>query len=456
MSYANNAAIPRTPPRPTRFQSSPAASSSACSAIAPIPFPSLDAAYDESSAPRISPEHAAANASLTELLMLQKSVSHDSTAEDSCNLTLLFSQADSSSPPQPAFAPPASLSPPPASLSPPAFAGFLPTAPAFSAAALAFGDKMAFAGAFPPSAPPATPAARVAQLVSAAEQVASCRKNKTFAAVLAGTDISADEFAKFYHENGYARRADMPILLFDLNSTLVFRPKAHEVAGPKGTMRLSGRREILVRPHIHLLRVLLERYRIGVFTSAESHNASAICAAVESKVGGAIFDRNLIFSRKDTQVYTAEERAALGLDSFKRKKVLGDLFAPEHLGKVVLIDDHPERAVLTGARAIPISSWYDETPNDGALLELVSFLMAPAAPVAPPPTLAPSAFAGRGSAGGWGSGFGSGSGAGSHAPGHSSSGQRSYYRGGEHKSARGSGGGAYPTTPPRSVQPRWD
>ena len=452
MSYANNAAIPRTPPRPTRFQSSSAAS--ACSAIAPIPFPSLDAAYDESYASRISPEHAAANASLTELLMLQKSASHDSTAEDSCNLTLLFSQADSSSPPQPAFAPPAFA---PTAFAPTAFAGFMPTAPAFSAAALAFGDKMAFAAAAAGlGAAPATPAARVAQLVSAAEQVASCRKNKTVAAVLAGTDITAEEFAKFYHENGYARRADMPILLFDLNSTLVFRPKAHEFAGPNGSMRLSGRREILVRPHIHLLRVLLERYRIGVFTSAESHNASAICAAVESKVGSAIFDRNLIFSRRDTQMYTADERAALGLDSFKRKKVLGDLFAPEHLGKVVLIDDHPERAVLTGARAIPISSWYDETPNDGALLELVSFLMAPAAPVAPPPTLAPSAFAGRGSAGGWGSGFGSGSGAGSHAPGHSSSGQRSYYRGGEHKSARGSGGGAYPTTPPRSVQPRWD
>jgi len=440
MSYANNAAIPRTPPRPTRFQSSPAASSSACSAIAPIPFPSLDAAYDESSPPRISPEHAAANASLTELLMLQKSASHDSTAEDSCNLTLLFSQADSSSPPQPAFAPPAFA---PTAFAPTAFAGFMPTAPAFSAAALAFGDKMAFAAAAAGlGAAPATPAARVAQLVSAAEQVASCRKNKTVAAVLAGTDITAEEFAKFYHENGYARRADMPILLFDLNSTLVFRPKAHEVAGPKGTMRLSGRREILVRPHIHLLRVLLERYRIGVFTSAESHNASAICAAVESKVGGAIFDRDLIFSRKDTQVYTAEERAALGLDSFKRKKVLGDLFAPEHLGKVVLIDDHPERAVLTGARGIPISSWYDDTPNDGALLELVSFLMTPAPAPTPPPA---SPFAGaRGSAGG------------AYTPSHSPRGQRSYYRGGEHKSARSSAGGAYPTTPPRSVQPRWD
>lgn len=430
MSYANNSAIPRTPPRPTRFQSSPAASSSACSAVAPIPFPSLDAAYDESSPPRISPEHAAANASLTELLMLQKSASHDSTAEDSCNLTLLFSQADSSSPPQPAFAPPA--------FSPPAFAGFLPNAPAFSAAALAFGDKMAFAAAA------SGPAARVAQLIGAAEQVASCRKTKTVAAVLAGTDISPEEFAKFYHENGYARRADMPILLFDLNSTLVFRPKAHEFAGPNGSMRLSGRREILVRPHIHLLRVLLERYRIGVFTSAESHNASAICAAVESKVGSAIFDRNLIFSRRDTQMYTADERAALGLDSFKRKKVLGDLFAPEHIGKVVLIDDHPERAVLTGARGIPISSWYDDTPNDSALLELVSFLMTPAPPLAPPASSPAPFVASRGSAGG------------AYTPGHSPRGQRSYYRGADHKSARGSAGGAYPTTPPRSVQPRWD
>jgi hypothetical protein len=362
----------------------------------------------------ISQEYAAAAASLSDLLMLQKSSSPDSSAEDSCNITLLFSQGNTL----------------PAAPPPPAFAGFLPNAPAFSAAALAFGDKMAFAGATSVPSP-----ARVAQLINAAEQVASCRKTKTVAAVLAGTDISADEFAKFYHENGYARRADMPILLFDLNSTLVFRPKAHEFAGPNGSMRLSGRREILVRPHIHLLRVLLERYRIGVFTSAESHNASAICAAVESKVGSAIFDRNLIFSRRDTQMYTADERAALGLDSFKRKKVLGDLFAPEHLGKVVLIDDHPERAVLTGARGIPISSWYDDTPNDSALLELVSFLMTPAPPLAPPASSPAPFVASRGSAGG------------AYTPGHSPRGQRSYYRG---------AGGAYPTTPPRSVQPRWD
>ena len=422
MSYANNAAIPRTPPRPTRFQSSPAASSSACSAIAPIPFPSLDAAA--SAGDSCSPENAAAAAALNELLMLQKSMlTPESSAEDSYDLTLLFPAAASAPPRAPPASPP--RAPPPAPpYAPPhssAFAGFLPTAPAFSAAALAFGDKMAFAAAASGAAAAgdAPSSARVAQLVSAAEQVASCRKNKTVAAVLAGTDISPDEFAAFYRENGYARRADMPILLFDLNSTLVFRPKAHESVGPKGNVRLSGRREILVRPHIHLLRVLLERYRIGVFTSAESHNASAICAAVESKIGSAIFDRNLIFSRKDTQVYTAEERAALGLDSFKRKKVLGDLFAPEHLGKVILVDDHPERAVLTGARAIAISSWYNDAPNDGALLELVSALMAPAHEPA-------------------------------YAPTHSPRGAR------PHHYRVGSGGGAYPVTPPRIVRPRWD
>jgi len=76
MSYANNSAIPRTPPRPTRFQSA----SPACSAVAPIPFPSLDA--EASSAPMISQEYAAAAASLSDLLMLQKSSSPDSSAED--------------------------------------------------------------------------------------------------------------------------------------------------------------------------------------------------------------------------------------------------------------------------------------------------------------------------------------------------------------------------------------
>ena len=404
MSYANAniGAPPRTPPRPTRFQSGALSAAYACSGIAPIPFPSLDGAERFPSSEQAAAEAAAA---LTDLHALQK---------NSCDLTMLGTHEHAQSD----------------------FAGFsLSLAPAHNAAALAFGDRMAFSGAVPPAPPAALSPEKIARLHKAAARVASCREplRDVLRGVARDTGFSAEEFAAFYRENRYEDLESRKILLFDLNSTLVHRPRAEDSGSGAGAgARGGGRRVIKTRPHIHLLSLLLGEYRIGVFTSAKRHNAVAICDEVESKVGHLIFDRSLIFSREHTRAYTAEELARLELDEFKRKKVLGDLFLPEHLGKVTLVDDHLERSVLTGAHGIQIDSWYSDAAetgsaeaakDDAALVKLVCGLTGlseeqlpqPPQPQAQPPRQ------------GWK----------------------------KHSPPRGSsGGGACPTTPPRSVKQR--
>lgn len=410
MSYANAniGAPPRTPPRPTRFQSGALSPAYACSGIAPIPFPSLDGYPSEQMAAATAAEAAAA---LADLHMLKKSTY--GLPADSCDLTMPDPHAHSQS--QSACA----------------FPGFS-LAPAHNAAALAFGDRLAFSCATAPAPPPSGLAAlspeKIARLHKAASRIASCREppRDVLREALRDTGLSAEEFSVFYRENRYDDLEGRKILLFDLNSTLVHRPRSEDSGGRGG-----GRRVIKMRPHIHLLSLLLADYRIGVFTSAKRHNAVAICAEVESKVGCQIFDRSLIFSREHTRAYTADELARLGLDEFKRKKVLGDLFLPEHLSKVTLVDDHLERSVLTGANGIQIDSWYSDAADSGsaeaaeaakddaALVKLVCGLTGLAESQLPQQPQPP---------------------------------RQSWKK---HSPPRGSsGGGACPTTPPRSVKPR--
>jgi hypothetical protein len=418
MSYANAniGAPPRTPPRPTRFQAGALSPAYACSGIAPIPFPSLDGYPSEQAAAVAAAEAAAA---LTDLQMLQKS---------SRDLTMPDAHAHSQS----AFA---GFSLP--AYSAPAYSygyGHGHHAPAHNAAALAFGDRLAFscATAPPPGPPAALSPEKTARLHKAASRIASCREppRDVLRDVLRATGLSAEEFSAFYRENRYDDLEGRKILLFDLNSTLVHRPRSEDSAGGSGAGgRGGGRRVIKTRPHIHLLSLLLADYRIGVFTSAKRHNAVAICDEVESKVGHLIFDRSLIFSREHTRAYTAEELARLELDEFKRKKVLGDLFLPEHLGKVTLVDDHLERSVLTGAHGIQIDSWYSDAAaatgsaeaakDDAALVKLVCGLTGLSEEQLPQPPAPP---------------------------------RQSWKK---HSPPRGSsGGGACPTTPPRSVKQR--
>jgi hypothetical protein len=156
--------------------------------------------------------------------------------------------------------------------------------------------------------------------------------------------------------------AGAPILLFDLNGTLVHRDKENGV--------------MYIRPHIDVLVHLARYYRVGVFSSVIRRNADAIIAGIETACGGrAVFDRDLIFTQEHTIPFTKSERERYGFGKYKRKKSLCRLFPNSHIDHVRIVDNEIERIVEKDL-AIDIATWTPDMTHDAELFFLASDMVA--------------------------------------------------------------------------------
>ena len=177
--------------------------------------------------------------------------------------------------------------------------------------------------------------------------------------VIESFNLSRTKFKRFLFSRGYNKILEMPIILFDLNGTLCNRTDRNRV--------------INLRPHITELKKLKKRYRLGVYTSCTRYNALLICEEIENACGK-LFDRHLIFTREHTMPFTEEEFIELELPPFKMKKSISQLFTPENIDNITVVDDELVR-VVEKDKAIGIKSWYGDQTDD-SLKHLVTKLCA--------------------------------------------------------------------------------
>lgn len=156
----------------------------------------------------------------------------------------------------------------------------------------------------------------------------------------------------------------LPILLFDLNGTLIHRNKEQ--------------RTVLFRPYLDWLPKLRGFFRMGIFSSMIEPNVRRIVEQIEAVVGEPFFDRELMFSRQHTIQFTRKERDLYRLSFHKRKKRLSQLFGPEQLEHVFLVDDELVR-VVEKHRTLSVTTW-DGNMDDTELRTLYHRLVAWACP----------------------------------------------------------------------------
>ena len=197
-----------------------------------------------------------------------------------------------------------------------------------------------------------------ARLQQALSRILSCQQTVEEATM--DLELSHKQLKRYLFTHGHQRTLNMDIVLFDLNGTLIHRTDRN--------------RTILVRPNIQELRRLKKHYRIGIFTSVTRYNALSIMACIED-ICGRIFDRHLIFTRESTIPFTDMERLEHNLPEHKTKKCLRNLFAPEHLDRIHMVDDELVR-IVEKDQATCIKGWYGEPGEDTELRKIVDELIA--------------------------------------------------------------------------------
>lgn len=186
-----------------------------------------------------------------------------------------------------------------------------------------------------------------AQFQEAVFRVLSCKD--TVESVIQDMQLSRKHFKRHLYSHGYTKLLEKPIVLFDLNGTLCFRTDRNRV--------------IKLRPQIKELKKLKKLYRIGVYTSCTRYNALLVCECIED-VCGRLFDRHLIFTREHTIPFTEDELLKYNLPTYKMKKSLNTLFAPEHIHKVTIVDDELIR-IKEKDNALAVPGWYGEYDDNG-------------------------------------------------------------------------------------------
>ena len=147
-------------------------------------------------------------------------------------------------------------------------------------------------------------------------------------------------------------------IIFDMNGTLTSDTKQRR----KGAVH--------ARPHCgSLCDLTAAGYKVGVWSSAMSHNVSVCLNTLQKRIAVERSGQNVylscIFCRNDTKPTPDRERY-----SHKTIKPLGEKFVD--LRRVILVDDDPEKALpseKSNLVHIPlwVGTYYDSKGNDRAL-----------------------------------------------------------------------------------------
>ncbi len=142
-------------------------------------------------------------------------------------------------------------------------------------------------------------------------------------------------------------KSNLPILLFDLNGTLV-----------------SSKNRNSIRPYISELAKLSNQYRLGIYSSAQKHNVEKMIDNIHKQTNLMLFnDTSLILHRSSTILRK----------NYKTKKSV--FIAAETLNTrtdtITIIDDEQSKALLCDLKQYRFVPTWSGDKDDNVLLHLV-------------------------------------------------------------------------------------
>lgn len=117
-----------------------------------------------------------------------------------------------------------------------------------------------------------------------------------------------------------------PLILFDLNETLVYRDPP-----------LSYPRKSTLRPHLKYLKLLKTNFRLGVYSCAIKRNVDPIVQQIEESMGERIFD--IVLDQSHCRDAPDEVKQSLQKPYAKQKPLYARFGKQIDMSKIILIDD---------------------------------------------------------------------------------------------------------------------